>query len=89
MQVGHEGEFGLGAGFPAEVERGHEVAELFAIEDHAVEDAVHEALQGGGGEAVLAGDGGEFRGVLLRLEAGVAVADGRFAEPSPAFSVAM
>ena len=25
MRFGHEGEFGLGAGFPAEVERGHEV----------------------------------------------------------------
>ena len=25
MKFGHEGEFGLGAGFPAEVERGHEV----------------------------------------------------------------
>ncbi len=80
MQVGHEGEFSLSAGFPAEVERGHEVAELLAIEDHAVEDAVHEGLQGGGGEAVPRGDVGEFLGVLLRLEAGVAVADGGFAE---------
>ncbi len=38
MQIFHEGEFGLGAGAPAEVERGQEVAELLAIEDHAVED---------------------------------------------------
>ena len=45
MQVGHEGEFGLGAGFPAEVERGHEVAEVFAVEDHAVEDAVYEGSE--------------------------------------------
>jgi len=77
MQVCHEGEFGLGAGFPAEVERGQEVAELLAIEDHALEDAVHEGLQGGSGEVVLAGNGGECGGVLLRLEAGEAVADGR------------
>src|ERR1017187_2526150 len=80
VEVFHEGEFGLGAGFPAEFQRGHEVAQLLAIEDHAEEDAVHEALQGGGGQPVLAGDGGQFLGVLFRLEAGVAVADGFFAE---------
>ena len=35
---------------------------------------------GGGGEAVLGGYIGEFLGVLFHLEAGVALADGRFAE---------
>jgi len=73
-------EVGVGAGFPAEIEWGHEVAEMLAAEDHAVEDGVHETLQGGGGEAVLASDGAEFLRVLFRLEAGVAVADGFFAE---------
>ena len=36
--MGHEGEFGLTAGFPAEVERGQEIAELRAIEDPAIEN---------------------------------------------------
>ena len=36
--MGHEGEFGLTAGFPAEVELGQEIAELLAIEDHAIEN---------------------------------------------------
>lgn len=36
--MGHEGEFGLTAGFPAEVERGQEIAELLTIEDHAIEN---------------------------------------------------
>ena len=85
MQVGHEGEFGVGAGFPAEFQRGHEVAQVLAVENHALQDAVHKALQGGGGKVVLAGDGGEFGGVLLRLEAGVAVADGGFAEAFAGF----
>ena len=83
MEVFHQGEFGLGAGFPAEIERGHEVAELLAIEDHAVEDAVHEALKGGGGEAVLRGDVGKFLGALLGLEAGIAVADGGLRQALP------
>jgi len=68
MQVFHEGEFSLGTGFPAEVEGGHEVAKLLAIEDHAVEDAVHEGLQGGGGEAVLLCGGGEFLSILSALK---------------------
>ena len=59
MKVNHEGELSLRAGFPAEVERGHEVAEMLAIEDHAVEDAVHNGLQRGGGETVLRCDIGE------------------------------
>ena len=69
----------MGAGFPAEVEWGQEIAELLAIEDHAVEDAVHESLQCGGGKAVPLRDGGKFLRILFRLEAGVAVADGFFA----------
>ena len=80
MEVGHEGEFRMGAVFPAEIERSHEIAELLAIEDHALKDAADEGLQGGGGEAVLGGDGGEFLGLLFPLEAGVAIADGRFTE---------
>ena len=44
MQIGHEGKFGLAAGLPTEIERGHQIAELLAIEDHAVEDTVHEGL---------------------------------------------
>ena len=44
------------------------------------EDGVDEGLQGVGRQAVLCGDGGEFLGVLLGLEAAVAVADGGLAE---------
>lgn len=36
--MSHEGEFGLTTGFPAEVEQGQEIAELLAIEDHAIEN---------------------------------------------------
>ena len=36
--MSHEGEFVLAAGFPAEVERGQEIAELRAIEDPAIEN---------------------------------------------------
>ena len=80
VQVFHKGEFGLGAGFPAELQRSHEVAQLLAVENHPLQNAVHEALQSGDGEVVFAGDGSEFRRVLFRLEAGVAVADGGLGE---------
>ncbi|SMH65925.1 protein of unknown function [Acidithiobacillus ferrivorans] len=73
VQVGHQRELGLAAGFPTQFQRRHEVAELLAIEDHALKNAVYEGLQGG--------DGGEFLGVLLGLEAGVAVTDGLFRKP--------
>ena len=42
---------------PAEAERGHEVAQLLAIENHALEDAVHEGVQCVGGEAGHHGSG--------------------------------
>ena len=54
MEVSHEEVFSLGAGFPAEIEWGHEVAEVLAIEDHSVKNAFHEGLQGCRGEARLA-----------------------------------
>ena len=79
-EVGHQGQFLLACGPPAEVERGEQVGELFAVEDHAAEDVVDEGLQGGGGQAVLCGDGGELGGVLLGLEALVAGADGGLVE---------
>jgi hypothetical protein len=71
VHLGHEREFGLRAGFPTEVERGHEIAELFAIENHALQDAVYEGVQRGGGEVVLGGDAGQFLSVFFRFEAGV------------------
>ena len=53
VQLCHKSEFGLGASFPAEVELGHEVAELFAIEDHALEgEAIALAQGAGGGEDI-------------------------------------
>gem|GEM_PF-3150498 len=76
----HEGEFRVGAGFPTKVERGHEVAQLLAIKNHPLEDAVYEGLQGGGSEAVALGEVGELRRLFVGFEALVAVADGGFAE---------
>ncbi len=67
VEIGHEGEFGLGAGAPSEVELCHEVAEVFAGEDHAVEDAVHEGLHGVGGE----GEGEARRSEADRKRSGV------------------
>ena len=46
VEIGDEGEFVLGACAPSEVELGHEVAEVLAVEDHEVEDGVQEGLQG-------------------------------------------
>jgi hypothetical protein len=40
-EVFHQGEFGPGAGFPAEVERGHEIAELLAKHIHTAEALVY------------------------------------------------
>ena len=72
--------FGLGAGFPAEVEQGPWVAELLAIEDHAVEDAVHEgfAAQRWRGRASRRWWRAPFPSLL---EAGVALTDGVVGTP--------
>ena len=37
----------MSAGLPAEFQRGQKIAQLFAVEDHAAQDAVHKSLQGG------------------------------------------
>ena len=79
-QVVHEGQLLFAAGAPAQAEGGHQVGELFAVEDHSAEDEVDEALQGVSRQAVPPGDGGEFLGVLLGLEALVASADGLFVQ---------
>lgn len=64
-------------------------AELFTLEEHALEDSVDEGLQGGGGEMVLGSKASELVGVLLRLEPDTALADNSFAETSPACRVPM
>ena len=58
---------------------------MFAVENHALEDAVYEGLEGGGGELVSLCDGGEFGGVFLGFKAGVAVADGGLAQAFAGF----
>ena len=85
----HESEFRLGAGFPAEAERGHQVAQLLAIENHALEDAVHKGLHGGGCDAVALRQIGKFFGLFLGFEALVAVADGGLRQAFATFNVAM
>ncbi len=80
-EVFHEGEFGLGAGFPAEVERGHEVAQLARRRRSCVAGCRPQRLAGRRwrGRACWRWSASSC-GILFRLEAGVAVADGRFAE---------
>ncbi len=51
---------------------------MFAVEDHAAQDGVHEGLQGGGGKIVLVGNSCQLAGVLVGFEALEAVADGLF-----------
>lgn len=80
MEVSHESEFSLCAGFPAEVERGKKVAELFTVEDHSIEDVVHEGLQGSDIESVFVGDGSKFFSVFLCLESIVAFSNCGFAQ---------
>src|SRR5680860_227323 len=72
--VVHQCQFLLAAFAPAETQRLHEIGELFAVEDHTVEDGVPKALQRLVRQAVLVGDCGAFGGVALVLDALVAVA---------------
>jgi len=60
---------------------GRAIAQLFTVEDHAAQDVVHKGFQGGGVQPVLVGNGGQLAGVLARLEAFKAVADGLFVQP--------
>ena len=50
---------------PAKVQRGQQVGELFAVEDHAVEDGVDEALQRSGGRPCLCGERRPVRAACL------------------------
>lgn len=43
-QVVHQGQLLLGAGLPAQPERGQQVAQLLAVEDHTLQDAVDKGL---------------------------------------------
>ena len=74
-EVGHEGEFPLATFTPAQAERLHQVGELLAVEDHALEDGVDEGRKGLGGQAVGLGDAFDLPGLLLGLELLVAGAD--------------
>jgi hypothetical protein len=46
QEVGHQVEFLHAPGFPVQAERFHQVGELLAIKNHALQDSVHEGLQG-------------------------------------------
>ncbi len=71
----HEGEFPLAAFAPAEVKRLHQIGELLAVEDHALEDGLEESRERLGREAVCLGEALDLLGLLLRLELLVAGAD--------------
>ena len=71
-QIVHQRQFLFAAFAPAQIERFHQVGELFAVKDQAVEDGVHKGSQGVVGQAVAAGDGGKFGSVALVLESLVA-----------------
>ena len=55
-EVSHESEFALAAFTPAEVEWLHQVGELLAVEDHALEDGVDEGRERLGRQTVGPGE---------------------------------
>ena len=82
-EVSHESEFPLAAFTPAEVERLHQVGELLAVEDHALEDGVDEGRERLGRQAVGLGEALDLLGLLLGLEPLVAGADRGLVEAFP------
>ena len=74
-EIGHQGEFALAAFTPAEAERLHQVGELLAVEDHALEDGVDEGRKGLGFQTVGMSKAINLLGLLLGLELLVAGAD--------------
>ena len=79
-KVGHEGELPLAAFTPAEAERLHQVGELLAVEDHALEDGVDEGRKGLVRQTVGLSEVGDLLGLLLGLELLVAGANGGLIE---------
>src|SRR5680860_51749 len=79
-EIDHEGEFPLAAFAPAEVERLHQVGELLAVEDHALEDSIDEGREGLGRQTVDPSEVGDLLCLLLGLELLVACADGGLVE---------
>ena len=74
-ESGHERELPLAAFPPAKFERRHQVGELLAVEDHALEDGVDEARERLGRQTVVLGEVGDLLGLLLGLEPLVAGAN--------------
>src|SRR5690625_7824403 len=72
-QFVHQGQFRLGARFPAQFQRLEQITELLAIKNHALEDAAPKGLQGVMVQSVAVGQGGDFVLSLLRLEGSVFV----------------
>ena len=67
-EVGHQGQLLLRAGAPTEFQRGEQFGELFAVENHAVQDVVDKRLERFAPQAVRFGRFRNLRGVLLVLE---------------------
>ena len=79
-EIGHEGELPLPALAPAEAERFHQVGELFAVEDHALQDSIDEGRERLGLQPVGPGEIGDLPGLLPGLELFVTGADGGLVE---------
>lgn len=79
-EVGREREFALTAFSPAEVERLHQVGELLAVKDHALEDGVDEGSEGLGRQTVRQSEALDLLGLLRGLKLLVAGADGGLVE---------
>ena len=75
-EVVHEGEFPLPTFTPTQAERLHQVGEMLAVEDHALEDGVDEGRERLSRQAVGLGEVLDLLGLLLFLELLVAGADG-------------
>ena len=77
-EVVHKGEFALAAFAPAQAKRLHQVGELLAVEDHALEDGVDEGRERLGRQTVRMGETFDLPGLLLDLELFVAGTDRGF-----------
>ena len=74
-EIGHEGEFPIATFAPAEAERLHQVGELLAVEDHALEDCFDEGRERLGRQAWAWARSVDLLGLLLGLELLVTGAD--------------
>ena len=80
MQVFQQCEFGLGSGFPTESERCQKFIEPPSVEDHALQDAVHELVECLDGNVMTFGDVGQLGGVFFPFESCISLTNGGFTQ---------